>query len=64
MYHSSFQPAFRTNITTGLDERNYALQQCKVLPVRQLIQMMYPDLYPLHRIMEVVSSYLYIVDYL
>ncbi|WAQ97426.1 SC24B-like protein [Mya arenaria] len=45
--------AFRTSGSTRLDDRTYALQQCKVLPVGQLIQMIHPDLYPLHTIMDV-----------
>ena len=57
--HRSFnilQRAFRVGVPTRLDDRVYALEQCKTLPVSQLIQLLYPDLYPVHTIMEVVSS--------
>ena len=43
-------------VSTRLDDRVYALEQCKTLPTSYLIQMLYPDLYPVHTIMEVVSS--------
>ena len=49
------QRAFRVGVSTRLDDRVYALEQCKSLPVSYLIQMLYPDLYPVHTIMEVVS---------
>lgn len=46
--------AFRVGVATRLDDRVYALSQCKTLPVSQLIQMIYPDLYPVHSIMDVL----------
>ena len=49
------QRAFRINVSTRLDDRVYALEQCKTLPVSYLIQMLHPDLYPVHTILEVVS---------
>ncbi|XP_045213802.2 protein transport protein Sec24A-like isoform X2 [Mercenaria mercenaria] len=45
--------AFRTGISTSLDDRTYALHQCKSLPTTELIRMLYPDLYPIHTIMDV-----------
>lgn len=45
--------AFRSGVSTKLDDRTFALQQCKTLPTGQLMQLLYPHLYPLHTIMEV-----------
>ncbi|XP_052264900.1 protein transport protein Sec24A-like isoform X2 [Dreissena polymorpha] len=44
---------FRVTGSVPLDERTHALQQYKTQPVSQLIQMIYPDLYPVHTIMDV-----------
>ncbi|KZC04482.1 Protein transport protein Sec24B, partial [Dufourea novaeangliae] len=40
--------AFRSGTSTRLDDRVYAMCQLKTLPLFQLIQMIYPDLYPVH----------------
>ncbi|XP_060604694.1 protein transport protein Sec24A-like isoform X3 [Ruditapes philippinarum] len=45
--------AFRTGVSTRLDDRTFALNQCKTLPVAELIRLLYPDLYPIHTIMDV-----------
>ncbi|XP_012285057.1 protein transport protein Sec24A [Orussus abietinus] len=40
--------AFRSGTSTRLDDRVFAMCQLKTLPLPQLIQMIYPDLYPVH----------------
>ncbi|XP_017877677.1 protein transport protein Sec24B [Ceratina calcarata] len=40
--------AFRSGTNTRLDDRVYAMCQLDTLPLFQLIQMIYPDLYPVH----------------
>ncbi|XP_015191713.1 PREDICTED: protein transport protein Sec24A isoform X2 [Polistes dominula] len=40
--------AFRSGTSTRLDDRVFAMCQLKTLPLLQLIQMIYPDLYPIH----------------
>jgi len=40
--------AFRVGTTTRLDDRVFAMEQCKNLPLRALIQLLHPDLYPVH----------------
>ncbi|XP_043672934.1 protein transport protein Sec24A isoform X2 [Vespula pensylvanica] len=40
--------AFRSGTSTRLDDRVFAMCQLKTLPLLQLIQMIYPDLYPVH----------------
>ncbi|XP_003490260.1 protein transport protein Sec24B isoform X1 [Bombus vosnesenskii] len=40
--------AFRSGTNTRLDDRVFAMCQLKTLPLFQLIQMIYPDLYPVH----------------
>ncbi|XP_076619720.1 protein transport protein Sec24AB isoform X1 [Colletes latitarsis] len=40
--------AFRSGTSTRLDDRVFAMCQLKTLPLFQLIQMIYPDLYPVH----------------
>lgn len=42
--------AFRTGTSTRLDDRVYTMCQMKALPLCQLIQMVYPDLYPIHNL--------------
>lgn len=42
--------AFRSGTSTRLDDRLYAMCQMKTLPLVQLIQMIYPDLYPIHNL--------------
>lgn len=42
--------AFRSGTSTRLDDRIFAMFQLKILPLTQLIQMIYPDLYPLHKL--------------
>ncbi|XP_048764632.2 protein transport protein Sec24A-like isoform X2 [Ostrea edulis] len=42
--------AFRVGTNTPLDERVFAMQQFKSLPVGQLLKTVYPALYPLHGI--------------
>ena len=49
------QKAFRVGMNTPLDDRVFAMQQCKSLPVGQLIKTLYPDLYPIHGIQSFVS---------
>ncbi|XP_012214684.1 protein transport protein Sec24A isoform X3 [Linepithema humile] len=40
--------AFRSGTSTRLDDRVFAMFQLKTLPLAQMIQMIYPDLYPIH----------------
>ncbi|CAL1689443.1 unnamed protein product [Lasius platythorax] len=40
--------AFRSGTSTRLDDRVFAMFQLKTLPLAQLIQMVFPDLYPVH----------------
>lgn len=40
--------AFRLNISTKVDERVYALEMMKSLPLPYLVTYCYPDLYPVH----------------
>ncbi|KAF7996308.1 hypothetical protein HCN44_001940 [Aphidius gifuensis] len=40
--------AFRTGTSTRLDDRLYSMCQMKSLPLTQMIQTIYPDLYPIH----------------
>ncbi|XP_011496986.1 PREDICTED: protein transport protein Sec24A [Ceratosolen solmsi marchali] len=40
--------AFRFGVNTRLDDRVYIMCQLKSLPLTQLIQLIYPDLYPVH----------------
>lgn len=42
------QIAFRVNISTKVDERVYALEMMKSLPLPYLLTYCYPDLYPVH----------------
>ncbi|UJR15134.1 hypothetical protein I4U23_002099 [Adineta vaga] len=42
--------AFRAGSSVKIDERAYYLDLCKTLPTQYLIQMFYPDLYPIHTI--------------
>ncbi|KAK3915556.1 Protein transport protein Sec24B [Frankliniella fusca] len=40
--------AFRSGTNTRLDDRFFAMCQMKTLPLSNLIQFIYPDLYPVH----------------
>ncbi|XP_024892306.1 protein transport protein Sec24A isoform X1 [Temnothorax curvispinosus] len=40
--------AFRSGTNTRLDDRIFAMFQLKTLPLAQLMQVVYPDLYPVH----------------
>ncbi|CAH0775026.1 unnamed protein product [Bemisia tabaci] len=42
------QTAFRVGSSTRLDDRVFAMNQMKCLPLTFLIQSVYPDLYPVH----------------
>ncbi|CAG5122017.1 unnamed protein product [Candidula unifasciata] len=42
--------AFNLSGNTKIDDRVFAMQQCKVLPVSYLLQYLHPHLYPLHRL--------------
>ena len=57
MYSLTPQIAFRLGTSTKLDDRVYALEQCKSLPLRYLIQHVYPDLYPVHALDDKVIFY-------
>ena len=40
--------AFRYGLSTRLDDRVFAMCQLKSLPLYQMIQLIYPDFYPIH----------------
>ncbi|CAF1187664.1 unnamed protein product [Rotaria sp. Silwood1] len=44
--------AFRAGSSTKIDDRAYYLDLCKTLPTQYLMQIFYPDLYPIHTIEE------------
>lgn len=44
--------AFRTGTSTRLDDRVKAMCDMKTLPLYSLIQQIYPDLYPVHNLLE------------
>ncbi|XP_041363025.1 protein transport protein Sec24A-like isoform X2 [Gigantopelta aegis] len=49
--------AFRLSSTIKLDDRVFLMQQFKSLPCNYLIQLIYPDLYPIHNLdKEVMES--------
>ena len=50
------QCAFRVSTSTKLDDRIFAMEQCKSLPVLYLIQSIYPDLYPVHALSDKVRK--------
>ena len=52
---SLVQTAFRAGSATRLDDRAYYLDLCKTLPTQYLVQLFYPDLYPIHTIEEQVE---------
>lgn len=43
-------PAFRTGLSTRLDDRVFAMCEMKTMPLCYLIQQVYPDLYPIHNL--------------
>ncbi|GIY28448.1 protein transport protein Sec24B [Caerostris darwini] len=44
--------AFRTGVSTKLDERVFAMERMKALPLQYLINYIYPTLYPVHALDE------------
>lgn len=42
--------AFRTGVSTKLDERVYAMEQMKTIPLNNLLTYIYPNLYPIHNL--------------
>ena len=51
-----FQAAFRVGSSTRLDERVFAMEQCKTMPTAFLMLHLYPDLYPVHVLDEKVRT--------
>ena len=51
------QRAFRTGISTRLDERVYALENCKTMPLQYLLMALHPNLYPVHALDDQVKVY-------
>ena len=47
--------AFRTGQSTRLDDRVFAMNQLKALPLSQLILSVYPDLYAIHNLHDQVK---------
>ena len=52
---SCFQRGFRIGSSTKLDDRVYALEQIKTLPLNFLLLELYPNLYPVHALDDKVS---------
>jgi len=50
--------------STKLDDRIFAMEQCKTLPVCYLIQSIYPDLYPVHALNDKVRKIGYVVGFI
>ncbi|KAA0189661.1 hypothetical protein HAZT_HAZT002439 [Hyalella azteca] len=44
--------AFRTGLSTKLDDRVFAMCELKTMPTQTLISSIYPDLYPIHALTE------------
>ncbi|XP_064099698.1 protein transport protein Sec24A-like isoform X2 [Macrobrachium nipponense] len=44
--------AFRGGLSTKLDDRMFAMCELKTLPLRHLMNVVYPDLYPVHALSE------------
>ncbi|GFU59402.1 protein transport protein Sec24B [Nephila pilipes] len=44
--------AFRTGVSTKLDERVFAMERMKALPLQYLMKYIYPTLYPVHALDE------------
>lgn len=42
---------------TSVDERAYYIDLCKTLPTQYLMQIFYPDLYPIHTIEDKVNKF-------
>lgn len=45
---SFVQTAFRVGVSTKLDERVFAMEQMKTMPLSYLVTYIYPALYPVH----------------
>ena len=52
-----FQDAFRLSPNIKLDDRVFMMQQFKTLPCDYLLQLVYPDLYPIHNMDEEVGHF-------
>ena len=50
--------AFRAGGASRIDDRAYHLDLCKTLPTQYLMQILYPDLYPIHTIEDKVIYYI------
>lgn len=48
--------AFRTGVSTRLDERVADMCNMKTLPLAQLLRAVYPDLYPIHELEQYTSA--------
>lgn len=49
------QMAFRLGSNTRLDERCFAMQQFKVMPLGLVMLSIYPKMYPIHELSDEVS---------
>ena len=47
--------AFRLGSNTRLDERCFAMQQFKVMPLGLVMLSIYPKMYPIHELSDEVS---------
>ena len=54
-YFLIFQMAFRLGSNTHLDERCFAMQQFKVMPLSLVMLSIYPKMYPIHDLSDEVS---------
>lgn len=53
--------AFRLGSSTRLDERCFAMQQFKVMPLSLVMLCIYPKMYPIHELSDEVSPELQIL---
>ena len=56
-----FQTAFRIGSSTKLDDRVFALEECKSQPVVYYMMSLYPNLYPVHALDDKVCNYQVII---
>lgn len=49
-------PSIRVGVSTKIDDRRYAMDHCKMLPLGRLMQELVPELYPIHALNDDVST--------
>ena len=58
MQLDTFQSGFRTGIPTRIDDRVFALESAKSLPLSQFLLEVYPSLYPVHKLDDQVRLFI------